>query len=262
MKDLDQHFMVDRSLIKRIIDYSCLEKEDIVLEIGPGKGFITKELLKKCKVIAVEKDEGFKKDLDKLTKINKNLEVVFGDVLKVIGKLKFNKIVSNIPYSISEPLFKKLFRLQPDLVVTTVSRSFVQRLLDKKSKIGLQVSLFFNIEIKEDIPRKAFIPRPKTEPAVVKLMPREEESLSIADIVLRNFILLDDKKTKNALMESLVKGLKLTKRKSKEIIAKLNLSSGILEKNSGLLSSSEFFMIKDSLINKIIKTENILSNRN
>lgn len=240
----DQHFMIDRSLIKRIVEYSCLKVKDVVLEVGPGKGFLTKELVKKCKVISVEKDESFKKDLEKLAKINKNLEVVFDNVLKVIKQLSFNKLVSNIPFSISEPLFKQLFKLQLDLVVVTVSQGFADK-LSKDSKIGLVTSLFFHVEVKEKVSRKAFAPRPRTDSAVVKLT--SKEPLSMLDIVLRNFVLLDEKKTKNALMEALVKGLKLTKRKAKELVNSLNLPNGVLEKNSDLLSFEEFKNLRNSL---------------
>lgn len=250
--DLDQHFMVDRNLIKKIIGYSGLKKEDIVLEIGPGKGFLTKELIKKCKVIAVEKDENFKQELAKLEKTGKNLKTLFGDALKLIKSLKFNKIISNIPYSISEPLFKQLFKKQPELVIITVSEGFAEKLLDKTSKIGIQTSIFFNIKKLEDVPRKAFLPRPKTDSAIIRLIPREEESLSTADIVLRKFTLLNEMKTKNALRESLVYGLELTKNKAREIIESLNLNKEVLEKNSDLLSSEEFKKLKEDLALKLL----------
>jgi len=246
--DLDQHFMIDRRLIKRIVEYSELNEKDAVLEIGPGKGFLTKELIKKCKVIAVERDESFKKELSKLARISKNLKVVFGNVLKVMERLEFNKVVSNIPYSISEPLFRKLFRIHPELAVVTVSHSFAEKLLGKDSKIGLQASLFFDVEVKENVPRQAFVPRPKTDSAIIKLTPREEETLSTVDIILRKFILLDHKKTKNALMESLIKGLDLNKRKAKDIISGLGLPVKVLEKNSDLLGFEEFEGLRGSLL--------------
>jgi len=245
--ELDQHFMIDRNLIKRIISYADLHEKDVVLEIGPGKGFLTKELLKECKVLAVEKDESFQKDLGKLAKVNKNLNIFFDNILKIIKRIKFNKIISNIPYNISEPLFKKLFKIQPELVIITVSSSFAKKLTDKKSKIGLQTALFFDIEIKDEVPRKSFLPRPKTDSNIIKITPREEESFSVGDIVLRFFTLQDDKKTKNSLRESLVKGLTLTKRKSKEIISNLKLSKEVLEKNSDLLSFEEFSKLKINL---------------
>ena len=243
---LDQHFMIDRNLIKRIVEYAELDEKDVVLEIGPGKGFLTKELVKKCKVIAVEKDVEFKKELMKWSRINKNLRIIFDNALKVIKGLKFNKLVSNIPYAISEPLFKQLFRLNLDLVVVTVSHSFADKLLEE-SKIGMQTSLFFEFKVEEKVPSKAFVPRPKTDSSVIKLTPREEESLSTVEIILRNFILLNDKKTKNALMEALVKGLKLTKRKARDIIANLKLPKKFLDKNSDLLSFEEFSKLKHLL---------------
>lgn len=252
-ENLDQHFMIDRDLIKRIISYADLHEKDVVLEIGPGKGFLTKDMLKECKVLAVEKDEAFQEDLGKLAKVNKNLHIFFDNILKIIKGLKFNKIISNIPYNISEPLFKKLFKIQPELVIITVSSSFAKKLTDKKSKIGLQTALFFDVEIKDEVPRKSFLPRPKTESNIIKLTPREEESLSVVDMVLRYFTLQDDKKTKNALRESLVKGLDLTKSKSREIINELKISTLVLEKNSDLLSSEEFSKLKSNLEKSLSK---------
>ncbi|MBM3200341.1 hypothetical protein FJZ53_05365 [Candidatus Woesearchaeota archaeon] len=244
---LDQHFMVDRGLIKRITGYSELKATDSVLEIGPGKGFLTKELLKHSKVIAVEKDENFKAELEKMQRISKNLEIVFGNALKLIKTLKFNKLVANIPYNISEPLMRQLFRTQPELVVMTVSKSFADKLADEKSKIGLQTRLFFTIETKEEVPTKAFLPRPKTDSAVIRLIPREEETLTTTEIILREFTLLNDKKAKNALMEAMIKGLDITKKQSKALIIKLSLEKDLLEKNSDLLSSEEFLKLKDRI---------------
>ncbi len=250
---LDQHFMVDRSLIKRIVEYSELKEDDLVLEIGPGKGFLTRELVKKCKVITVEKDETFKPELSKLKKINKNLEIIFGNALKLIKKLKFNKIVSNIPYNISEPLFKQMFKLQIDLAVLTVSESFAEKLLGQNSKIGIQTFLFFNVEKLEDVQRKAFLPRPRTDSTVLKITPKKEE-LSTVEKVLKKFTLLNDKKTKNALQGALIEALSITKRQAKERITKLNLSKDVLEKNSDLLSLEEFSNMKKGI-------ENILNNK-
>ena len=247
LSDLDQHFMIDKDLIKKIAEYSDLREKDVVLEIGPGKGFLTRELVKKCRVIAVEKDESFKKELLKLCKLNKNLMVVFDNALEVMKQFKFNKLVANIPYNLSEPLLKKLFRNPPDMVIITISKSFANKISSKKFKIGIQTQFFFTVEIKEEVSRNSFMPKPKTDSAVVKLIPREEESLSVVEIVLRRFVLLDKKKTKNALMESLVEGLDLTKRKAKDIIDKLDIPTTILEKNSDLLSFAEFSKVKSKL---------------
>ncbi len=250
---LDQHFMVDRSLIKKIIRYSELKEDDIVLEIGPGKGFLTKELVKKCRVIAVEKDDSFKPGLSKLKKLSKNLEIIFGNALKLVKNLKFNKIVSNIPYNISEPLFKQMFKLQIEFAILTVSQSFAEKLLDKNTKIGLQTNLFFSIEKLEEVSREAFLPRPRTDSAVLKITPKKE-GLSTVEKVLKKFTLLNDKKTKNALQEALIEALSITKRQAKEQITRLNLPKNVLEKNSDLLSLEEFSNMKNGI-------ENILNDK-
>src|SRR3989344_9052825 len=105
----DQHFLEDKHMLSKIIISSRLKKNETVLEIGPGNGVLTKKILEKAgNVIAVEIDEKFKKDLSKLD----GLELHFGNILQIIDSLKFDKVVANIPYSISEPLFKKLFKIK------------------------------------------------------------------------------------------------------------------------------------------------------
>ncbi len=93
--------MIDKKLIEFIVDSADLKKTDVVLEIGYGKGALTKSLVKKCKVVAVDIEEN---DLDfidyKLTIVHSNILDNFEELNK---KYHFNKIVSNIPYNISEP---------------------------------------------------------------------------------------------------------------------------------------------------------------
>ncbi len=253
--------MIDRKLIKNIINYSKLRKSDVILEIGPGKGFLTKELVKRCKVIAIEKDKSFEKELKKLSKLyNKNLKIIFGNILNLINSVKFKKIISNIPYSISEPLILKILRTPPDLVVLTVSKGFSQKLISKNSKIGMIAGLFFDIELKEEVKPKSFVPRPKTDSAVIVMTPREEESFSIYEIVLRQFILLNEKKVKNALMEALIKGLELTKKKARDLINKMDLKKEILNKNAGVISFAEFKKINDKLVKSLNEYNKAKSN--
>ena len=114
---LDQHFLIDNKIVDKIIEADKINSKDIILEIGAGKGVLTEEF--KCEVIAVEIDKKFKKDL-------KDFNVIYGDVLKVIDKLKFNKIVGSIPYYISEPLFKKMIKLDFEVAVLLVGKNFYQ----------------------------------------------------------------------------------------------------------------------------------------
>ena len=109
-KRLGQNFLINPEVISDIIDFSGLTKEDTVLEIGPGVGFVTEQLVKHAgKVIAVELDEEAIKELEKLN--CDNLEIIHKDILKTDlselcdGKIK---VVANIPYYITSPIIAHL----------------------------------------------------------------------------------------------------------------------------------------------------------
>ena len=105
-KRLGQNFLINSDVISDIIDFANLTKEDTILEIGPGAGFVTEQLVKKAgKVIAVELDEDAVKEIRKLDA--DNLEIIHQDILKTDlstlceGEIK---VVANIPYYITSPL--------------------------------------------------------------------------------------------------------------------------------------------------------------
>ena len=109
-KRLGQNFLIDGTAIADIIDAAKISPEDTIVEIGPGVGFVTEQLVKKAKkVIAIELDEEAIKELEKLNA--PNLEIIHKDVLKTDlstlceGKIK---IVANIPYYITTPIIFKL----------------------------------------------------------------------------------------------------------------------------------------------------------
>ena len=87
--NLDQHFLTDEKIIKAIIKFSKLSKGDCILEIGPGKGILTKELINYCKVLAIELDRSFENELKNL---GPSVEVFYGNALNKIHEFKFNKI--------------------------------------------------------------------------------------------------------------------------------------------------------------------------
>lgn len=238
-QDLDQHFMIDKGLVKRIVGYANLKKEDIVLEIGVGKGILTKELVKKCKVIAVEKD----KSLLTLNDIP-DAEIHYADALIFLKtKPHFNKIVANIPYSISEPLLNLLKNFNFDLAILAVGKNLADRLLgNKKTKLSILMPLFFDIELLEDVPKDAFSPKPRTSSAVIKIIPRKQ--LTKMEKILMDFLQQDDKLAKNALRQTLMRKYNLTKRESREAILKFDF----LDKNLKLLSYKEIKKIKEYLI--------------
>lgn len=221
----DQHMMVASNIIGKIVDSADIAPNETVLEIGPGTGNLTRELAKKAgKVIAVEIDRRFAPPLKKI----KNVEVIIGNALDEISSLEFDKIVSNIPYAICEPLAGKLIETGVPAVLT-VPRGFAdiltaERTDEQYSRISLLVQAFFDVGILFDISREAFEPAPKTDSVAVKLSPRTGNELQ-KEVFKRQKL-----KLKNAIMRALFTSRKMAKNDARKAIKTLKLSNNLLEK--------------------------------
>ncbi len=238
----DQHFLKDNLIFDKIIKTSRLNKEDVILEIGAGDGRLTKLIVDKVKAVeVVEIDEKFIGYLDELKNLHKNLTVHFGNALDFIDKLRFNKIVSNIPYSITEPLFKELLKIKFDLCVFIIGKNFHDLIKSKESKWSLIIPEFFDISLIETIPRDKFEPKPRVDSVLIKIKESEVKNKN-----LRGFILQDDKKVKNAIVKSL-RDNGLTNKQAKDKLTELNIPGGILEKSVDYLSNKQFFFVVEKL---------------
>src|SRR3989338_6287125 len=228
---LDQHFMIDEELLQRIVSAADLKKTDTILEIGPGTGNLTKLLLGKGKSLTlVEKDKVLLQKLKEDLKGEKNITFIQADATQ--QKLpEFNKCVSNLPYTICEPLLWRFTRYKA-LCVFVVPHKFTEKLLgERPSRLKLLVDTFYNIEYLETIHSSAFSPQPKVQSALIKLTSKENNSF------LREFLSQYDKKTKNALETILTKQGK-TKSEAKNMIA-LKLRPKIQEQSILTLSLKE-----------------------
>ncbi|HIH15461.1 MAG: 16S rRNA (adenine1518-N6/adenine1519-N6)-dimethyltransferase [archaeon GW2011_AR17] len=227
---LDQHFMIDEELLQRIVSAADLKKTDTILEIGSGTGNLTKLLVNKVKhVYVIEKDE---KLLEELKKELKGENISFQNEDATQAKFpEFNKCVSNLPYTICEPLLWRFTRYKA-LCVFVVPHKFTEKLLgERPSRLKLLVDTFYNIEYLETIHPSAFSPQPKVQSALIKLTSKENNSF------LREFLSQYDKKTKNALETILTKQGK-TKSEAKNMIA-LKLRPKIQEQSILTLSLKE-----------------------
>jgi len=211
--------------------------EDVVLEIGPGKGVLTNELSKYVKkVIAVEIDKSLSKSL---VSLEKNVIVQFGNILELFDSLKFNKIVSNIPYSISEPLLKKIIKKDLDNVVLLIGQKFYYVLTSGLSKWSYIIKLFYEIKKVVDVPRECFKPRPRTDSIVISFTLRKK-SLTRNEKVMKEFVLQSDKTVKNALINSFVKVYGLTKKQAKIKFESLKIPVLLHDKHVDVISNEEF----------------------
>ena len=227
-KDLEkgQHFLEDKEIIKKEIALANLSKKDKVIEIGAGEGNLTEELIKKAgKVLAFEIDEKYSKKLEKLKENHDNLEIVYDNALNYSWR-NYSKIISNIPYFISEQLIKKSIEDEILEIVVIVGERFKEILEKKESKMGVISNLFYEIDFIQKIDKSCFLPPPRTNSWLIKL--RRKEKLSSKETFLAS-ILGKKGKIKNALLYSLVERGK-TKREARKKIENMNLSKQVLEK--------------------------------
>ena len=177
-KSLGQNFLINKNIINRIIKASNLNKNETIVEIGPGRGSLTKELIKHSKnVIAIEKDNILAKEL-KDTFQSKNLIVINADILEFPFEelpKKF-KLIGNVPYNISTPIIKKaiIHREQFDSFFLMLQDEYAQRLTAKVSSkkygsLTCFVQFYVNIKKLFKVSNQAFYPVPKVQSQFLQL---------------------------------------------------------------------------------------------
>ena len=199
-KRLGQNFLINGEVIQNIIEYANIQPEDTVVEIGPGVGFVTEQLVRHAKeVIAIELDEEAIKELEKLGA--ENLKIIHKDILKTdISELSEGKvkIVANIPYYITSPIIAHLLGEIDDLnnknrnsisdILLMVQEEVARRMVANENSPSKQYGLltilsqfWADVEIKELVGRKSFFPAPKVNSALVSLKVREKPLLELSD---------------------------------------------------------------------------------
>jgi 16S rRNA (adenine1518-N6/adenine1519-N6)-dimethyltransferase len=184
-KSLGQNFLIDGNVVRKIVQESNINKNDYVLEIGPGMGTLTEELaLNAKKVVAVELDKKLLPILDESLEGYDNVEIVYGDILKTDVKKLIEekleggpvKLVANLPYYVTTPIIGKL--LEEDLNLESIS-VMVQKEVALRMSAGpgskdygalsIFVNFYSNPRIVVKVPKTVFMPQPKIDSAVIKL---------------------------------------------------------------------------------------------
>jgi 16S rRNA (adenine1518-N6/adenine1519-N6)-dimethyltransferase len=182
-RSLGQNFLKSPQIAQTIALAGDLSRKDKVLEIGPGKGILTKELLSMADlVVAFEKDDGLYKLLKDGFRAEiegKRLILINDDIFNIhkhksaLAKLgKKYKIVSNIPYNITGKLLRFIFTLKhlPELVVLLVQKEVAERIVAKNGKgslISVSVKVYGNPKYVKKVPSKYFSPKPKVDSAII-----------------------------------------------------------------------------------------------
>lgn len=195
-KSLGQNFLINEEVVQGIVEKAQISKDDLVIEIGPGLGTLTKELLEKAgKVIAIELDIRMIEILTDRFKLYNNFELINKDVLKVdlnqliqtnlnMG-LKSAKIVANLPYYITTPIIMKLLEenLPIESITVMIQKEVADRLIEipgGKNSGAITYSVYYYAKAEEvlKVMPNSFIPEPAVESKVIKLTIRKEKAVN------------------------------------------------------------------------------------
>jgi len=238
-KSLGQNFFNDPNIVNKIVASAMLNKNSIVLEIGPGLGALTLPLsYHSKKIVAIEKDDQLTKELKNLIKNLgiKNIEIINSDILKEFKNPRdsqmFKKlgpsyqVVANIPYCLTGPIIRALLETnpQPEEITLIVQKEVAQRICNippNMSLLSIAVQYYANPKILFYISKNCFYPIPKVDSAALKLSPIKNYSPKDAQffkVVKAGFL-----SPRKQLLNNLSTGLKIDKEKIKASFELANL---------------------------------------
>jgi 16S rRNA (adenine1518-N6/adenine1519-N6)-dimethyltransferase len=267
-KSLGQNFLINDEAVDDIVSSSKICSDDLVIEIGPGLGTLTKELLEKAaKVIAIELDTRMIKILNDRFSLYNNFEIINEDVLKVdleklisdqknnLPQIKNVKIVANLPYYITTPIIMKLLedRLSIDTITVMIQKEVADRIVSVPgSKLSGAITYTVNYYAEPEsirlVGRECFIPQPNVDSEVIKLNVRKEPVIKVKNQDLFfNIIKCSFMQRRKTLINALVNGNIIeNKETAKKILNELKLNENI---RGEVLSIEEFGRLSDYIEN-------------
>lgn len=264
-KGYGQNFLIDQNVVDGIIEKAEVNKDDLIIEIGPGLGNLTSPLLENAgKVICIELDPKMVSILTDRFSLYNNFKLINDDVLKVdLNKIieensnfKSAKVVANLPYYITTPIIMKLLedKLNLESITVMVQKEVAERLTDRPGgkevgAITYSINYYTNPETIIDVPRDSFIPAPNVDSAVIKLDVLKEPKVKVLDeelfFKIIKFSFLQKRKT---LINSLSNSGLMPKDLLEEMLNDLGID---LRVRAEQLSLEEFAKISDYISNNI-----------
>ncbi len=246
-KKLGQNFLINQEIIENIVLGAQVNENDLVIEIGPGLGSLTSELLKKAgRVVCIELDTNMVNVLNKRFKEHSNFRLIHEDVLKVDLKsiikeetetynLKSVKVVANLPYYITTPIIMKLLEEKLDIssITVMVQKEVAQRLTAKPGDeytgaITYAINYYSEPCILIEVPRENFLPAPEVDSSVMQLKILQKPSVKVKnEKELFEIIKLSFMQKRKTLVNSLSSNGQISKEQIREILEKLGMDEKI-----------------------------------
>ena len=265
-KSLGQNFLIDDSVIEDIVGGAKVQKEDLVIEIGPGLGSMTALLLEKAKkVICIEFDKKMIKILNDRFIAYDNIELINCDVLKVDFKelidqekekdknIKNIKIVANLPYYITTPIIMKLLESKLDIqsITVMIQKEVAERLIEIPSgkntgAITYTVYYYCNPTKIREVENTSFIPMPEVTSEVINLELRKEPVVQVEnEKIFFNIIKCAFMQRRKTLLNSLINtGVFKSKEEGVKILEKIGVDINIRPENLTLEDFARIIKLK------------------
>lgn len=255
-KILGQHFLINQSAIPKIVAALDLKPNDTIVEIGPGKGALTKEIIARlqdsriAKLILIEKDQKLAYSVQRIAD-SENLKIIIGDALKELPKIAKRltltanrfKVVGNIPYYITGKLLRILSEMEnkPELAVLMIQKEVAERIIAKPPRMNLlaaAVQFWAEPKILFMLKPEDFNPPPKVESAVIRLTTKQQittdDNKRQAAENYYKFIRILFKQPRKTIFNNLKTGLKLPKNEIETALKSLNIDPQIRPQNLSL----------------------------
>lgn len=230
-KSLGQHWLTDRSVLAEIADAADLAVDDTVLEIGPGLGTLTSELLRRAKrVVAVEFDAELARKLPGQFP-GKDLTVIHQDILQFdLTQLPAGyKVVANVPYYITSKIVELLMtaKNKPSVAVLLVQKEVAERLAahpGDMSILAISAQIYAEVSLGVEVGREYFTPPPKVDSQVVVLRTRDMPLVPIEDErALFRVVKAGFAAKRKKLRSSIAAGLAISKPQAEELLRHANI---------------------------------------
>ncbi len=256
-KSLGQNFLIDDTVLEDIIQAADITTDDLVIEIGPGVGTLTRLLLQRAKkVCAVELDTDLIPILNEELKDFDNFTIIHGDALKVdfreiIGEEKSVKVVANLPYYVTTPIISRLLKGDYNFssITIMIQKEVAERIAAKENTkeygaLSLLVQYHCSVDVVRKVSPAAFIPQPKVDSMVIKLNKLPKPRVDVSDEEFFFKVIRESFNMRRKTLSNSLKNLKIDKEK----LQKAFEDSGIDPKRRGeTLSIEEFAKLADCI---------------
>lgn len=261
-KSLGQNFLTDHSVLTDIVNGADVNEEDLVIEIGPGVGTLTAQILKRAKrVVAIELDNDLIPILMEELGDNQKFQLIHKDALKVdfneiIGDEKSVKLVANLPYYVTTPIIARLLKENYKFKSLTImiQKEVAERInaepnCKEYGALSLLVQYYCNTSIVRNVPASCFMPRPKVDSIVIRLDRLDEPKVKVKDEKLFFDIIRNSFNMRRKTLWNSTKSLGLPKEELENAYEK----AGIDPKRRGETLSIQEFAALANEIKEIIK---------